>query len=37
VSATCMQLCNTNMDCTTGTCTGTLSCGGMASGLKFCI
>jgi hypothetical protein len=37
VSASCIQLCAGNNDCTTGMCTGTLSCGGVASGLRFCM
>ena len=36
VTGTCTQLCRNNTDCTTGTCIGSLACGGMATALKFC-
>jgi hypothetical protein len=32
----CTQACNTNADCAMGTCTGTLTCGGVATTYHYC-
>jgi hypothetical protein len=35
-TATCLQYCSTGVLCTTGACTGSLSCGGVSNGRTVC-
>jgi hypothetical protein len=36
VTASCVQYCSPTVPCTTGACTGTFGCGGVANGYRFC-